>query len=171
MSASQCEGGGNRKLCFGSLDFLCDVHATGYELVKHCSMRLVVIARDAGIATPIESRQASMTLSLSSVRLEMLFSWDALGGVYPSHVPHSEFTAPAKGRKGRVAKSVTSLAAGESTFVYEGKIIDASFCVKPKPSCGSVCAAIEVYAIYSDTGGGRLKVVEAPSGIQELSKG
>jgi citrate lyase beta subunit len=119
---------GVERLCFGILDFLCDVRATSYELVRHALMRLVVIARDAGIAPPI----AGITTSVhDATELERetrdSISLGCFGKlcIHPCQVPIVNSLHRPSEEKIAWARAVISLASGEGVFIYEGKMIDA----------------------------------------------
>jgi citrate lyase subunit beta / citryl-CoA lyase len=119
---------GITRLCFGSLDFLCDVRATSNELVRYSLMHLVVMSRDAGIAAPI----AGVTTSIHDAAELARETSDAISlgcfgklCIHPCQVPIvNSLHRPTK-EKIAWAKAVISLASGEGVFVYEGKMIDA----------------------------------------------
>jgi citrate lyase subunit beta / citryl-CoA lyase len=114
-------------LCFGSLDFLADVRATSYELVKYSLLQLVVVSRDAGIAPPI----AGITANIHDVDQLVLETRDAISlgcfgklCVHPSQVPVVNSLHLPSEEKIAWAESVIWRAEGKGAFVHEGRMVD-----------------------------------------------
>jgi citrate lyase subunit beta/citryl-CoA lyase len=129
QSSAIARADGDLRLCFGSVDLLSDVQASSYELIKHCLMQLVLVARDAGIGPPI----AGVTVNIHDVRELEAQTRDAISlgcfgklCIHPSQVRVvNAFHRPSE-QKITWAKSVIGLSDGKGVVVYEGKMIDAA---------------------------------------------